>query len=198
MIVVDISMSLDGFVTGPDVGPDSGLGRGGEALHTWALAGTDTDRAVLDRSFERTGAVVMGRTLFDFVDGPNGWNDDMAYGARGDIPPPTIVVTSSEPDRVRLTDRFRICTEGLPQAIAQAVDLAGGRDVIVMGGGRTAGSALAAGLADELVLHIAPVLLGGGTPLFLPEPATLRLTDSVVTPNAAHLTYALRDPQSES
>ena len=71
-VVVDISVSLDGYVTGPNAGPGNGLGDHGEALHRWVFEGTDEDRAVLDQSFDRSGAVVQGRRLFDVIDAPDG------------------------------------------------------------------------------------------------------------------------------
>ena len=81
-VVADISMSLDGFVTGPDPDLEHGLGRGGEPLHTWAVdSSDDTDTEVLREATQATGAVVMGRRLFDFVDGPHGWSDDIGYSA---------------------------------------------------------------------------------------------------------------------
>src|SRR4051812_32014057 len=80
-VVADISMSLDGFVTGPDPGPDQGLGRGGDGLHTWALQPDKIDAEVLDETVDATGVVIMGRRLFDIIDGPLGWNDEMGYGA---------------------------------------------------------------------------------------------------------------------
>src|ERR1039457_937313 len=81
-VVADISMSLDGFVTGPRPDLEHGLGDGGAPLHTWAMdSSDDVDAAVLRETVKATGAVVMGRRLFDFVDGPHGWNDERAYGA---------------------------------------------------------------------------------------------------------------------
>ena len=81
-VVADITMSLDGFVTGPDAGPQNGLGTGGELLHEWVFAGDSVDEDILREATEASGAVVMGRRLFDVVDGPDGWNDDMGYGAK--------------------------------------------------------------------------------------------------------------------
>lgn len=78
LVVLDISMSLDGFVTGPGVDVDHGLGIGGEPIHEWALEGkTPADREVLERASARSGAVVMGRRTFDLVDGPQGWSEEM-------------------------------------------------------------------------------------------------------------------------
>ncbi len=74
-IIADISVSLDGFVTGPDPGPRNGLGTGGEALHTWAFSEDPDDRRALREATARSGAVILGRRLFDVVDGPEGWDD---------------------------------------------------------------------------------------------------------------------------
>ena len=189
-VVGDISISLDGFVTGPDPGPDNGLGTGGEALHTWALDGDPTDREVLADATDATGVVVMGRTLFDIVDGPGGWSDDMGYGASLAAVPPVLVVTRTPPAEVRLGDRFSFVIDGIGSAVAKAVAMADDRDVVVMGGAATVRGALEAGLLDELRLHLAPVVLGGGTPLFgEATPRSLRQVHVRVSGHATHLTY---------
>src|SRR3954468_16857088 len=102
--VADISVSLDGFVTGPDPGPDNGLGTGGDALHTWAFSDDPDDRAFLREGTARSGAVVLGRRRFDIVDGPHGWDDTTGYGAGEAGKPAFVVVTSSRPESVRLGD----------------------------------------------------------------------------------------------
>jgi dihydrofolate reductase len=198
-IIADISVSLDGFVTGPDPGPDSGLGIGGEALHTWAFSNDPDDRRVLRDATARSGAVVLGRRLFDVVDGPNGWDDETGYGAGESGKPAFVVVTSSPPESVRLVDLdWTFVTTGLSDAItaarerAEAASSDNGEDldVVIMGGGATVGSALSAGLVDALTLHLAPVMLGAGTPLFTGG-ATRTLVQRSVTPTstATHLTY---------
>ncbi|MFF3592632.1 dihydrofolate reductase family protein [Streptomyces sp. NPDC002387] len=196
-IIADISVSLDGFVTGPDPGPHSGLGSGGEALHTWAFSDDPDDRRVLREATARSGAVVLGRRLFDLVDGPNGWDDTTGYGAREVGKPAFIVVTTSPPESVRLIDLdWTFVTTGLPDAIATARRRAAAAssdsgkelDVVLMGGGATVGSAVDAGLVDGLTLHLAPVVLGGGTPLF--TGGTRRtLVQRSVTSTSTHLTY---------
>jgi dihydrofolate reductase len=100
-IIADISVSLDGFVAGSGPSPDNGLGTGGEALHTWAFSGDPDDRRVLREGTARSGAVVLGRHLFDVVDGPNGWDDTTGYGAGEVGKPAFVVVTSSPPESVR-------------------------------------------------------------------------------------------------
>ncbi len=174
-IIADISVSLDGFVTGPDPGPDNGLGVGGEALHTWAFSDDPADQRVLREATARSGAVVLGRRLFDVVDGPQGWNEETGYGAGEVGTPAFVVVTSSAPGSVRLTNLdWTFVTTGLADAVAAARERAEAAsansaedlDVVLMGGGATVGSALAAGLVDVLSLHLAPVVLGSGTPMF--------------------------------
>lgn len=195
-VVIDISVSLDGYVTGPNVGLDNGLGDGGEALHTWAFDGDDQDRTVLDNSFEATGAVIQGRNLFDIIDGPHGWTDEMGYGAKptGEVNPPIFVVTHSAPAKTRLGDRFRFVSS-VEDAVARAKEVAGDKEVVVMGGGRICHAVLAAGLADVLRLHVAPVVLGDGTRLFPAGPsesAGLELVEAISTPSAQHLTYTVK------
>ena len=192
-VVADISVSLDGFVTGPDAGPDNGLGTGGEPLHTWVLDSDDPlDAEVLARSTERAGAVVMGRNLFDVIDAPSGWNDAMGFGAQHATRPPFFVVTHEPPADVRLALDFRFVTD-LPTAIEQAKAVAGDKDVIVMGGGEIIRQSVDAGLVDELLLHLSPVVLGAGTPLFV-DAIRRELVQRVVRPSrtAVHLTYDVR------
>ncbi|WP_101256826.1 dihydrofolate reductase family protein [Streptomyces barkulensis] len=198
-IIADISISLDGFVTGPEPGPDNGLGTGGEALHTWAFSEDPADRRILREATARSGAVVLGRRLFDIVDGPNGWDDTSGYGAGEVGKPAFVVVTSSPPKSVRLTGLdWTFVTSGLPGAVtaarerAEAASSDNGRDLdaVIMGGGATIGSALAAGLVDALTLHLAPVVLGAGTPLFTGgAPRTLVNSGVTATSTATHLTY---------
>lgn len=190
-VVADISMSLDGYVTGPDPDLEHGLGIGGEPLHEWALQSDDhTDVAVLRESMEASGAVIMGRRLFDVVDGPGGWNDEMGYGAGLAGTPPFFVVTHSVPDQVRLGLDFTFVTDGLPSAIARARAAAGEKHVFVMGGADVVRQCVLGGLADELRIHLAPIVLGGGTALFGPGDRCLLTQASVrVSSTATHLTY---------
>jgi dihydrofolate reductase len=198
-IIADISVSLDGFVTGPDPGPDNGLGTGGEALHTWAFSDDPDDHQVLRAATARSGAVVLGRRLFDVVDAPDGWDDETGYGAGEAGKPAFVVVTGSPPDSVRLGDLdWTFVTTGVPDAVAaarkraEAASSASGRDldVVLMGGGATIRTAFDAGLADALSLHLAPVVLGAGTPLFTGAVSrTLVQRGVIATSTATHLTY---------
>ncbi len=198
-IIADISISLDGYVTGPDPGLLNGLGTGGEGLHTWAFSGDPEDRRIVRETTERSGAVVLGRHLFDIVDGPKGWNDESGYGAGEVGKPAFVVLTSQPPASVRTSDLdWTFVTTGVRDAVATARERAraasarSGKDldVYVMGGGITISSALDAGLIDVLSLHLAPVVLGGGTPLFTGGVARTLTQRSVTrTSTATHISY---------
>lgn len=191
-VVADITMSLDGFVTGPDPDPEHGLGRGGEPLHAWVESDHEVDREVLHEIAEAPGAVVMGRRLFDVIDGPHGWSDEMGYGAEHATTPPFFVVTHSAPEKVRLDLDFTFVTDGLASAIDQAKAAAGDKDAFVMGGGDVIRQCVDTGLADELIIHLAPIVLGSGTPLLVDcHRRQLVQRDVRISPTATHLTYAL-------
>jgi dihydrofolate reductase len=193
-VIADISMSLDGYVTARGADQEHGLGIGGEAIQAWVLEEprAPVDQAVLAHSVEQTGAVVMGRRLYDLVDGPNGWNDDIGYGHDQHQPPgpPCYVVTHQPPARVRLASMFRFVTGGVADAIDQARATAGDMDVVVMGGANVVDQSLAARLVDELRIHLSPLVLGDGTRLFdLVGPTRLVQREVIKSPRATHLTY---------
>jgi dihydrofolate reductase len=190
-VIGDITISLDGFVTGPGADPEHGLGLDAEGLHAWALdSDSPVDRGVLERHSAASGAVVMGRRTFDTVDGA--WSDERGYGADQDARPPFFVVTSRAPDAYRLADshEFTFVLDGPAAAIEQARAAAGDQDVFVMGGGSLIGACLRDGLLDELRLHLSPEVLGAGTPLFA-DVGRHRLiqTGVEVSPVCTHLTY---------
>lgn len=195
-VIADISMSIDGYVTGPGADPAHGLGIDGEGIHAWVLEEprSSIDEGVLASSFDDTGAVVMGRRLFDVVDGPDGWNDDIGYGYDQDqsAAPPCFVVTHAVPERVRLASRFRFVIGGVADAVRAASEAAGEKNVVVMGGANVIDQCLAADLVDELRIHLSPLLMGSGTRLFeLTGRKDLIQRDVVVSPRATHLTYDL-------
>ena len=195
-VIADITMSVDGFVTGPGADVEHGLGLDADGLHAWALESQDpVDRNELETLTAATGAVVMGRKTFDTVDAPGGWNEDMGYGADQAGRPPFFVVTSKRPDRVRLAGShdFTFVLQGPAAAVSAARRAAGNRDVFVMGGGQLVGSCLAAGLLDVLQLHLSPEVLGRGTPLFT-DVGRHRLVQREVrvSASATHLTYDVR------
>lgn len=168
-ITADISACLDGFATGADPSPGNGLGTGGEALRTWAFSDGPDDLRVLRRGTARSGAVVRGRRLFDVAGGPKGWDDTSGYGAGEAGEPAFVVVTSSPPRALRLTDvDWTFVVTGLSDAFtaarerseAAASDSGKDRDVIVMDGGDTVGPALEGGLVDALTPHLASLATG--------------------------------------
>jgi dihydrofolate reductase len=184
-VIADITMSLDGYVTGPSGDVDE--------LHAWVTDQDPVDTEILERATAETGAVVMGRRLFDIVDGPNGWTKDMGYGAQQAGTPPFFVVTHSAPQHVRLERelgmRFTFVND-LTAAVDQARTAATDGHVVIMGGGDVIGQAMEQGLVDELRLHLAPILLGGGTPLFRAGThQRYRQRDVRPSSNAVHLTY---------
>jgi dihydrofolate reductase len=191
-VIADITMSLDGYVTGPGADVQHGLGDAPE-LHAWVSEKDAVDNEILEGATAASGAVVMGRRLFDTVDGPDGWSKDMGYGADQVGTPPFFVVTHSPPNDVRLERdlgmRFTFVTD-LEAAIDQARDAAAEGDVVIMGGGDVIGQALEKGIVDEFRVHLAPLVLGGGTPLFRAG-TRQRYRQSEVRPssNAVHITY---------
>ncbi len=191
-VIADITMSLDGFVTGEGADEQHGLGDAPE-LHTWVMQQDAVDTGILEQATAESGAVVLGRRLFDIVNGPDGWNEDMGYGADQMGTPPFFVVTHSPPQDVRLERdlgmHFTFVSD-LVTAIDQARSAATHGDVGFKGGGDVIGQALEQGLVDELRLHLAPMLLGGGTPLFKPGTRQMyQQRDVRPSRNAVHLTY---------
>lgn len=191
-VIADITMSLDGFVTGEGADEQHGLGDAPE-LHTWVMEQDAVDTEILERATAQSGAVVMGRRLFDVVDGPDGWNDEMGYGADQTGTPPFFVVTHSPPPDVRLERelgmRFSFVGD-VSSAIEQARSAATHGHVVIMGGGDLVGQALEQGLVDEFRVHLAPMVLGGGTPLFKPGTRQMyRQREVRPSRNAVHITY---------
>jgi dihydrofolate reductase len=208
-IVLEISMSLDGFVAGPNPSPQHPLGEGGEQLHEWAFGleawrerhgltgGTrNADSEMVAQSLASTGAVVMGRRMFSGGAGP--WADDPnADGWWGDTPPfrvPVYVVTHHPRELVEKQGgtTFTFVTDGVEAAVEQARAAAGDKNVQVSGGANVAQQALSARLLDELQIHLVPVLLGTGTRLLENvEPAGIRLepTRVVESPAATHFRF---------
>lgn len=209
----DISVSLDGFVAGPAPSLEEPLGRGGEQLHggvfrlaAWRQAhglhgGEDGPEARwVEEIVERTGAYVMGRRMFSGGEGP--WEDDPnATGWWGDEPPfhaPVFVVTHHVRPPLELTGTtFAFVTDGVASALAQARDAAGERDVQVSGGAEVIRQAIELGAVDELQLHTAPVVLGGGTALLSGvAPSALEIVETIATPQATHVRYRITKTRS--
>lgn len=156
-----MSMSLDGYVTGPDVGRAHPLGIGGEVLHHWlGPTATPADRAVLQEMVDGAGAIIMGRRSYDLCVGDGGWGDG---GPVGDVP--CFVLTHHVPEPDGVPKVFTFVTDGIASAVAQAREVAGER-TIGLHGATAAQQALAAGLLDEINVSLVPVLLGDGVRLF--------------------------------
>jgi dihydrofolate reductase len=185
-------MSLDGFVTGEGADEQHGLGDAPE-IHACVKEQDAVDTEILEQATAASGAVVMGRRLFDVVNGPDGWNEDMGYGADQTGTPPFFVLTHTPPTDVRLERELGMqvtFVSDLTAAIDQARSAVTHGDVVIMGGGDVIGQALEQGLVDELRIHLAPMLLGGGTPLFKPGTRQMyRQRDVRPSRNAVHLTY---------
>jgi dihydrofolate reductase len=188
-----MSMSLDGFVAGPNEGPDNGLGDGGHRLHEWFLAGTATDQGgvpgrpdgvngeIMDEVMT-TGAVVAGRGTFEPA---GGWGGDHHDGV------PIFILSRHQPSAEVAQWPLVNYVNDIETAMARAKDAAGERDVLVHGVG-TAQMALAAGVLDELQIHLIPVLLGEGRRLFEhlgADHIELEPTRVLQAPGVMHLPY---------
>jgi dihydrofolate reductase len=208
-LICDISISLDGFVAGPNPSLEEPLGEGGELLHEWAFAATswreshgleggekNADSDVIEESLRATGAVVMGRRMFSGGEGQ--WeNDPRVDGWWGDDPPfhvPVFVLThhARETKVMQGGTSFNFVTDGIETALEQARAAAEEKDVLLSGGASVVQQYLKAGLLDELQIHVAPVLLGGGTSLFDQlgvEPLGLEATKVIASPSVTHLRF---------
>jgi len=191
-VIADITMSLDGYVAGPGADIEHGLGDAPE-LHAWVSEQDSVDTEILEGATAASGAVVMGRRLFDTIDGPDSWSKDMGYGADQVGTPPFFVVTHSPPQHVRLEGDLGMhftFTPDLETAIEQARAAATHGDVVIMGGGDVIGQALEKALVDEFRVHLAPLILGGGTPMFRAGTRQhYRQRDVRPSSNAVHITY---------
>jgi dihydrofolate reductase len=207
---LDITMSLDGFVAGPNASLEDPLGRGGMRLHEWAFAAAswrqqhglsggeaNVDSDVIQESLDSLGAVVMARRMFSGGEGP--WAEDPnANGWWGDDPPyevPVFVLTHHAREPLQLGGgSFTFVTDGVEAALAQATEVAGGKDVLVAGGASLAQQYLAAGLLDELQIHVVPLFLGDGVRLFdeIDPAVDLELTRVIESPTVTHLRYRVK------
>lgn len=187
-----ITISLDGYIVGPNDGPGRGLGEGGERLHYWVFGGpwtydeeptgepTGADKQVLDEGLASLGAVVAGRKTYESAEA---WGGTNPWGI------PLFVVTH-HPEEQPAEGGFRF-VNGLDEAIAQGREVAGDKDVFVMGGADLIRQALRAGHVEELTITIAPLILGGGKRLFegFDESLNLEHVRLLQSPLATHVTY---------
>jgi dihydrofolate reductase len=205
----EISMSLDGFVAGPNPSLEEPLGAGGNLLHEWAFAAAswrdshgleggekNADSDVIEESLRATGAVVMGRKMFS--GGEGSWeNDPRADGWWGDDPPfhVSVFVLTHQARGTKVMEggtSFEFVTDGIEATLERAKAAAGDKDVLLAGGASIVQQYLKAGLLDELQIHVAPVLLGEGTSLFDRlgiEPLGLEATRVIASPSVTHLQF---------
>ena len=209
-VFFDISVSLDGFVAGPNSGFDNGLGDGGEQLHEWVVRlkswrerhgkeggeeGPDAD--IMEDAFRDTGAIVMGRRMFGGPPDHGPWGDDPGDGFWSDDPPfkmPVFVVTHHPRESVEKQGgtTFHFVTDGPEAALKQARETAGDRNVAIAGGASVIQQYLAAGVVDEFQLHIVPVMLGDGIRLFdnlAGRDIEIEQTRVVDSPAVTHVRY---------
>ncbi|MCO4250658.1 dihydrofolate reductase family protein [Pseudarthrobacter raffinosi] len=186
-VTCDLTISLDGFVAGPNQSPAEPLGEGGELLHRWMFEEPEANAAAIE-GILASGAYIMGRNMFA---GPGAWDEDW----RGEEPPyhaPVFVLTHQprEPLQMQGGTTFNFVTDGIESALAQAREAAGSKDVAIAGGAQTAQQYLSAGLIDELRLHTAPIILGAGERL-LDGVANLTLEPTEVSGTAlvTHVRY---------
>jgi dihydrofolate reductase len=204
-----ISMSLDGFVAGPDQSLANPIGVGGMRLHQWvfplkawrAMHGLEGGEAnesnrVVEESLANIGATIMGRNMFGGQPGP--WDSEKPWnGWWGDNPPfhhPVFVLTHHprEPLELEGGTTFTFVTEGIESALAKARRAALGKDISLAGGAAAARQYLGAGVVDEMEINLVPVLLGSGERLFqgIDELHGLELVRTVAAPNVTHLKFA--------
>ena len=175
-VLLDMAISLDGLICGPG-GIDGGL-------YDWYFDPTPASRPIVDELVTTTGAIVLGRGAFGTGDDAGGWSET-PYAV------PHFVITHRPPRLAPGPVEFVFVTDGVPAALTRARDAAGARYATVGGGADVARQCLASGLVDELQLHVVPVVLGNGVPLFdrtLPRVALTR-TRVVDAPNVTHLRY---------
>jgi dihydrofolate reductase len=202
-----ITMSLDGYVAGPNQSLKDPLGVGGTALHTWAFklaafqemhgkegGEVNASSAIMKEMFENVGAVIMGRGMFG--GGPGPWTPDWK-GWWGDNPPyhmPVFVLTHHAREALPMSGgtTFHFVTDGIKSALSQARKAAEGKDVLIGGGAETIQQFFAAGLVDEVNISMVPLFLGGGERLFenLGDSAPpLEQTRVVEGPGVVHVRY---------
>jgi dihydrofolate reductase len=190
-VTCGVTISADGYVAGPNQSLDNPLGEGGDRLHRWMFEQADRNQAEI-QALTAPGAFIMGRNMF----GPGRGQWDLAWkGWWGPDPPyhaPVFVLTHHEREPLTMEGgtTFTFVTAGVEAALEQARAAAGGKDVSIAGGASTVNQFLAAGLIDELWLHVAPITLGAGARLFegvaplVLEPVEVRGTDLV-----SHIRY---------
>ncbi len=210
-VVANISMSLDGFIAGPNPTLEEPLGQRGEELHEWVvklaswrqahgISGGETgpDNDIMEASQENVGAVIMGRRMYS--GGEGSWADDPnPDGWWGDTPPfhaPVFVLTHHQRETVTKEGgtSFIFVTDGIASALAQAKEAAGDKDISIAGGASVIQQCMKTGQVDELHIHLAPILLGSGTPLLvdLGEAKLEKIEAIDASPYVTHLKFRIK------
>lgn len=191
-VILEISTSLDGFVAGPNVSTDNPMGDGGERLHDWLFgAKTMADTAIIADLLDNLGAVILGRRTFDLGEGP--WGDDPPF------PVPCFVLTRrARPPVVKKGTTIAFVDRGIEAALDLAKKAAGGKNVLIMGGANVARQYIKARLLDEIHIHLAHQMLGGGDRLFddVGSPR-LRKVKVVESTAVTHLKFRVLNGSSE-
>jgi dihydrofolate reductase len=198
-VVAAITTSVDGYVTGPDDGPECGLGVGGERLHYWVMGGPWTydtehepgadmapeDRAFFDRMVANLGAGVCGRGMFEAA---GRWGGTNPFGG------PLFVVTHRLEDEPPAPESGFVFVGSFEEALGRAQEAAGDKDVSISGGADVIRQGLDAGVVDELVISTAPVVLGAGKRLFegFAQDIDLRILETSTSPLVTHVRYAIQ------
>jgi dihydrofolate reductase len=188
-VIFDISMSVDGFVTAAGQTPEEPMGPGGMRLVDWAFGGDERDRQILADGVAGLGAVIAGRRTYDHS--VPWWG---ANGPTGELRAPVFVVTHSVPDDAPEGGVYTFITDGIEQALDQALAAAGDQYVTVMGGANIGQQYIAAGFVDEISIHLVPVLLHEGTPMFESlkgEHLNLEPAGVIETASAIHLRFRI-------
>jgi dihydrofolate reductase len=188
-VVLDTSMSLDGFMTAANQTAEEPMGEGGLRLMDWVLGGDQRNSELLEGWVSGLGASIAGRRTYDTS--VPWWGED---GPSGPARRPLFVVTHEAPPSSPNDEVYRFVTDGIESALEQAKAAAGDKDVTVMGGANLGCHYIAAGLVDELQIHLAPVLFGSGTRMFdeLGEGhLKLEPIETIETPAAVHLRFRI-------
>ena len=193
-VTCDLAVSVDGFVAGPRQSMDDPIGVGGMRLHEWHFDPQGEDRRIVDEWQRGVGAYVMGRNMFGpgrgewDLDWTGWWGEEPPYGV------PVFVLTHHPRESVQVgATTFHFATDGVESAVAQAREAAGDLTVAIAGGASAVNQCLAAGLIDQLHLHVVPITLGEGERLFdgVP-PLDLEPAQVVASPGVTHVKYRVR------
>jgi dihydrofolate reductase len=205
VVFVSLGMTVDGYIAGPNGGPDNPLGDRGPTIHTWmygqrafrsrfGMAGGDTGRddQILEATMTRSGATIMGKRMFE--EGEKNWPEEAPFHM------PVFVLTHQvrSPWQRPGGTTFHFVDDGIESALERARDAAGGKDIRIAGGADLIRQYLHAGLIDELHIALAPILLGDGVRLFDgidPVRVSFEIAEAVHSPSVTHLRYSVKRPR---